>query len=112
VLPSAQLAPRSQPVLNILETSTTQGTDTIDIKDSTPISAVWDLTLDARPQLDFTLTDPYLSPNASLNTSWVWYTGGRTPSGPNVLTASVLGVGAGGAGGAREQERKPPSNAH
>jgi len=62
-------------------------------------SAVSDLTVDARPQLDFTLTHIYLSPNANSTTSRDRYARGRTPSEPNVSTASMLGVGAGGAQG-------------
>jgi len=111
VPPPERLALQSQPVLNILETPTTQGTDGIYVMNSTTTSAVWDLTLDARPRLDFALTNPYLSPNANSNTSRDWYTRGRTPGEPNIPTASMPGIGAGGAQG-QELERKPPSNAY
>ena len=104
VPPPAQLALRSRPVLNIRESPAMQGTDTIDIRNSTATNAVWDLTLDARPQLDLTLTNPYLPPDANSNIRRDWSTRGRTPSEPNVPTARVLGVGAGGAGGTQGQE--------
>jgi len=57
-----------QPVLDSFETPHTLGTDTIDIRNSMATSTVWDS--DARPRLDFTLTDLYLSPSANYNVSW------------------------------------------
>jgi len=67
--------------------------------------------LDARPQLDFTLTDPYLSLNANSNTSRDRYIHGRTPSEPNVPTVSMLGVGV-RAGGGSKSWRGTVSSSH
>ena len=95
-LPPAQLALRSQPVLDMPQPAT-QGTNTgvslAQNRRSVATTNAWRLTLSATPELPLTLNTNSLSLGTKSNSDRDWFAHGQSPSEPTVPDVNVLSPG-------------------